>query len=147
MKIQEINSNKIMTGYEKDDRSERAFTLKFEDIFDSEISKVEESMLNKMLNDIDDAAEKLKGELNLDNLMIYKKKVKEFLQKSLNGMFQKSKRESINLIGRKKIYTIVEKVNEKLEIMTQEFLEGNRKNLDILSAIEEIRGLLIDIYS
>ncbi|AEF16139.1 MULTISPECIES: YaaR family protein [Thermoanaerobacterium] len=147
MKIQEINSNKIMTGYEKDDRSERTSALKFEDIFDSEISKVEESMLNKMLNDIDDAAEKLKEEMNLDNLMVYKRKVKEFLQKSLNGMFQKSKKESINLNGRKKIYTIVEKVNDKLEIMTKEFLEGNKKNLDILSAIEEIRGLLIDIYS
>lgn len=93
MKIQEINSNKIMTGYEKDDRGERTSAITFEDIFDSEISKVEESMLNKMLNDIDDAAEKLKDEMNLDNLMVYKRKVKEFLQKSLNGMFQKSKRE------------------------------------------------------
>ncbi|MEG6567284.1 YaaR family protein [Thermoanaerobacterium saccharolyticum] len=147
MKIQEINSNKVMTGYEKDDRGERTSALKFEDIFDSEISKVEESMLNEMINDIDDAAEKLKDEMNLDNLMVYKRKVKEFLQKSLNGMFQKSKRESINLNGRRKIYTIVEKVNEKLETMTQDFLKGNKKNLDILSAIEEIRGLLIDIYS
>jgi Protein of unknown function (DUF327). len=62
-------------------------------------------------------------------------------------MFQRNKRESISLNGRKKIYTIVDKVNEKLEMMTKEFIEGNKKNIDLLSAIEEIRGLLVDIYS
>ncbi|WKV07672.1 YaaR family protein [Thermoanaerobacterium sp. CMT5567-10] len=147
MKIQEINSNKITAGYTKDDISSRTSALKFEDVFDSEISKVNDSIINKMLNEIDDAAEKLKENLNLDNLLIYKKKVKEFLQSSINGMFQRNKRESISLNGRKKIYTIVDKVNEKLEMMTKEFIEGNKKNIDLLSAIEEIRGLLVDIYS
>ncbi|ADL67668.1 YaaR family protein [Thermoanaerobacterium thermosaccharolyticum] len=147
MKIQEINSNKITAGYTKDDRSGRTSVLKFEDVFDSEISKVKDSIIDKMLNEIDDAAEKLKENLNLDNLLIYKKKVKEFLQSSINGMFRRNKRESISLNGRKKIYTIVDKVNEKLEMMTKEFIEGNKKNIDLLSAIEEIRGLLVDIYS
>lgn len=147
MKIQEINSNKITTGYTKDDRAGRTSFVKFEDIMDNEISKVQDSILNDMLCEIDEAAEKLKENLNVDNLLAYKKKVKQFLQNAINGMFRRDKRESIAQNGRKKIYTIVDKVNEKLETMTQEFLEGNKKNIDLLSTIEEIRGLLVDIYS
>lgn len=147
MKIQEINSNKITTGYTKDDRTGRTSAVKFEDVFDSEISKVQDSILNDMLSEIDEAAEKLKENLNIDNLLSYKKKVKQFLQNAVNSMFRRNKRESIGLNGRKKIYTIVDKVNDKLEMMTQEFIEGNKKNIDLLSAIEEIRGLLVDIYS
>lgn len=40
----------------------------------------------------------------------------------------------------------MEKANDKLEKLTEEFLKDS-KHLELLKMIDDIRGLLIDIYS
>ncbi|SNX53853.1 YaaR family protein [Thermoanaerobacterium sp. RBIITD] len=147
MRIQEINTRKVTSDFVVDDKKNKMSTMKFEDAIESEISKVQDNILNEMLADIDNTAQKLKENLNIENLLSYKKKVKQFLQNAINGMFRRNKRESIDIRGRKKIYTIIDKINDKLEKLTMDFLNNNSKNIDLLNTIEEIRGLLVDIYS
>lgn len=43
-------------------------------------------------------------------------------------------------------YSTVENINEKLEILTNRLLSEEKENLDISSTIDNIQGLLIDIY-
>jgi uncharacterized protein YaaR (DUF327 family) len=40
----------------------------------------------------------------------------------------------------------VETIDEKLEELTQALLNDQKENLDIASSIDEITGLLVDIY-
>lgn len=43
-------------------------------------------------------------------------------------------------------YSTVETINEKLEALTQEVLKEEKENLDISATIDNIQGLLVDIY-
>lgn len=43
-------------------------------------------------------------------------------------------------------YSTVETINEKLESLTQEVLKEEKENLDISATIDNIQGLLVDIY-
>lgn len=43
-------------------------------------------------------------------------------------------------------YSTVETINEKLESLTNQLLSEEKENLDISSTIDNIQGLLIDIY-
>lgn len=43
-------------------------------------------------------------------------------------------------------YSTVETINEKLESLTNQLLSEEKENLDISSTVDNIQGLLIDIY-
>lgn len=147
MRIQEIKSAKVSSDFAGEYLKHDKISRKFTDALEEEMNQFREDKLNKMLLKIDDAAKKLKESLTIEDLLNYKKLVKKFLKDATNGMFKYTKREQIDIRGRKKIYSLTEKVNEKLEKLTEEFLKGNSKNLELLKMIDDIRGLLIDIYS
>lgn len=49
--------------------------------------------------------------------------------------------------GRHRVYGIVRLVDEKLDELAQELVKDEKDNLNILSKIGEIRGLLLDIFT
>jgi len=145
MRIQEVKSPKISSDIKSEYNKSRV-TKKFIDTFDEELDQFHQDKLSEILSEIDSAAQKLKESLTLQDLINYKKLVKKFLQEATNGMLKYTKKEYLDGRGRKKIYSLVEKVNGKLEKLTEEFLKDS-KHLELLKMIDDIRGLLIDIYS
>ncbi|MGB9679987.1 MAG: YaaR family protein [Thermoanaerobacteraceae bacterium] len=146
MRINEIKSDKVTQNLNSEYKKYDKTKLKFVEAFQKELDNFQEDKLNDMLLQIDNAANKLKDTLTLEDLLKYKKLVKNFLKEATNGMFNHTKKEQVDIRGRKKIYSITEKINEKLEKLTEEFLKDNDKNIQLLKMIEDIRGLLIDIY-
>ena len=49
--------------------------------------------------------------------------------------------------GRHRVYGIVRLVDEKLDALAQELVKDEKDNMEILSKIGEIRGLLLDIFT
>lgn len=147
MKIQDISTKSLKSDIIEDDGKTRNQSLKFKDALDNEIDKVQKDTLKELISDIDNSALALKSELNIENLLSYKKKVKQFLHSAIENIYKRTKRETVDLGGRKKIFTIVEKINKKLEKLTEDFIKDNKKNVELLKMIDEIKGLLIDIYS
>ncbi len=47
---------------------------------------------------------------------------------------------------KQKVFITVEKINEKLEQLTKFILEKQNKNINLLATLDEIRGLLVDLY-
>ena len=48
--------------------------------------------------------------------------------------------------GRHRVYGIVRLVDEKLDELAQELMKDEKDNLSILSKVDEIRGLLLDLF-
>lgn len=147
MRVQEVKSAKVSPAFTGDYNKYEKISRKFTEALEEELNQYHQDKLNEVLSKIDDAAKKLKESLTIEDLLNYKKLVKKFLKEATNGMLKYTKREQIDIRGRKKIYSIIEKVNKKLEKLTEEFLNNNIKNLEILKMIDDIRGLLVDIYS
>lgn len=146
MRVNEVRPSKIVSEMKSEISRTYKVEKKFGEAFEKELDRVYKDKLSEILSEIDEAADKLKESLNLQDLLKYKKLVKKFLQEATENMLRYTKKEHVDLKGRKRIYSLVEKVDKELERLTEEFLKESKK-LELLKMIDDIRGLLIDIYS
>ncbi|MGB9809704.1 MAG: YaaR family protein [Caldanaerobacter sp.] len=146
MRVNEVRPSKVISEVKNEVSKTYKVGRKFNEAFEKELDKVYKERLSEILSEIDEAADKLKENLNLKDLLRYKKLVKKFLQEATSNMLKYTKKEHVDLRGRKKIYSLVEKVDEELEKLTEEFLKESKK-IELLKMIDDIRGLLVDIYS
>jgi hypothetical protein len=93
-----------------------------------------------LLDDIDKAGKLLYEETTIYNLRLYKESVKEFLQTASRTIFKVSV-----LRGRKVDMKIIRIIDEKLKFITDHFFELEKNKMNLLSEIEEIMGLVINV--
>ena len=73
--------------------------------------------------------------------------VKDFLNEIVNRSHSFSRENFLDKRGRHRVYGIVRLVDAKLDELAQELVKDEKDNLNILSKIGEIRGLLLDIFT
>lgn len=118
------------------------FKTQLADINQQEIKE----RLDRLFVIIDEQGEKLKKSLDKKDMLEYKKRVRDFL-KILNKEFSRAKQScSWDKRGNMKNYTIIEKVDKNLEALHQLFVEEQSDALEVLKKIDEIRGMLLDLY-
>ncbi len=102
--------------------------------------------LDELLNDVDQSGEKLKRTMEKEDMLEYKRKVKKFLRFIQQEVARARKSHSWDNQGNLKTYTIIEKINQKLEALQDEFLQSQAETLEVVRKIDEIRGLMLDLY-
>jgi len=107
--------------------------------------KLIEQELSLLMEEIRQQEEKLIKHLTLAEVIRYRKLVSKFLSVVVSNMYQFVKHDHFNSQGRHEIYAVVNKVNQKLEELVKRVLYSDRDKLKILSLIDDIRGLLIDL--
>jgi uncharacterized protein YaaR (DUF327 family) len=103
--------------------------------------------LEKLLQDITAQGQKLADNLNIKDLKQYKELVKSFMHEAVNKMYKLKEEAGWDRRGRHKIYTMVQTVDKELEDLTGMMIEEQKDKVAILAKIDEIRGMLIDLYS
>jgi uncharacterized protein YaaR (DUF327 family) len=73
----------------------------------------------------------------------YKNLIKEYLESVLKHMYEIKKDISF---WQTQYFITVETIDLKLEELTQMLLSEEKENLDIANTIDEISGLIVDIY-
>ncbi|AZO94181.1 DUF327 family protein [Iocasia frigidifontis] len=124
-------------GAEKSD-----FKEKLTEINEQEIKE----RLDKLLGIIDEQGKKLKKSLDKKDLAEYKKRVKVFLKIIQKEFAQAKQSYSWDGRGNMKTYTIIEKIDKNLETLHNLFIEEQADALEVLRQVDEIRGLLLDLY-
>jgi uncharacterized protein YaaR (DUF327 family) len=76
----------------------------------------------------------------------YKEAVKNFMKKMVSSSFKVEEKQSRQKDGKFVVYLMTEKVDEALENLGQLLLAGQQDSMRILSALDEIRGILLDFY-
>ena len=105
------------------------------------------SDLEALIDEVHEAGEKLKSSISMANIAVYKNAVKSFLRSVVREMMDIDEKVSGTNILKKKRFTLVKVIDEKLESLVAEILRGQSEQLKILERIEEINGLIIDIIS
>lgn len=119
------------------------FKLKLEELEQEEI-RIE---LKSLYDKIETQSNKLSNKLFIDDLINYKKLVKDFLNISVKNSHIFFKENSLDRRGRHRIYSLVKKVDQELDELTQEFLDMENNRIDILKRLSEIQGILMDIMT
>lgn len=96
--------------------------------------------IEKLLGSINETGEQLRDDATISNLMKYRDAVKKFLQAASRNVFKVTV-----LRGRKLDLKVIRIIDEKLKFITDNFMELQKNKMNLLSEIEEIKGLVINI--
>lgn len=99
--------------------------------------------LKKMLSDINKKGNRLIVTKCYADVFSYKKMIKEYLKSVLEEMYKVKKDISF---WQTQYFITVDVIDKKLEELTEELLKQEKDNLMIASTVDEIQGLVIDIY-
>ena len=102
-----------------------------------------EEDLKKMLKNIKSKGSRLVISKCYADVRAYKKEIKEYLESVLSFMYSIKKDISF---WQTQYFVTVETIDNKLEELTQMLLNEEREKLDIAITIDEISGLIVDIY-
>lgn len=85
--------------------------------------------------------------MDVKDLQEYRKLIKEFINEIAAHSHEFSRENFLDRKGRHRVYGIVKKINETLDELAEELLSEEKDRISILSKIDEIRGLILDIFT
>ncbi len=117
----------------------------FEQVVRSESFRVKREEIESLIRDITKQGEKIARFRSLQDLAKFKRMIKHFLQETVHSGLSLKESRSFNMTGSSHKLTTVEEVDEKLIQLTRDVLDQEKKTVDLLGLIGEIRGLLINL--
>lgn len=103
--------------------------------------------LATMMEDITQQGYKLGKRMDVRDMKLYRKLIKEFINEIASHSHKFSRENFLDKKGRHRVYGIVKQVNETLDELAAELLKDEKDHIAILNKIDEIRGLLLDIFT
>lgn len=102
--------------------------------------------LQAMMEDIVMQGDRIKKKTDVKDMRKYRGLIKEFLNEVVNRSHKFSRENFLDRRGRHRVYGIIRLMDEKLDELAQELMKDEKDNLAILSKVDEIRGLLLDLF-
>jgi len=100
--------------------------------------------MQKILEEIDKMSRRLNKSLTVNDLMVYKKLVKNFLQEAISKAFLLKQERGRSRRGRTLLVTI-NIVDTEIEKLIKDFINEKKGPMEILATIDKIRGMLVDL--
>ena len=114
-------------------------------------SNIEESglaeRLNLMMQEIAMQGDKIVKRMDVTDMKKYRALIKEFMNEIVNRSHKFSRENFLDRRGRHRVYGIIRLVDEKLDELAQELVKEECDKIAILAKVDEIRGLLLDIFA
>lgn len=139
MKVGNIGLNPNINIESKNNKSK----LDFSDSFNQTSKSKTKEELELYIKEIKNTGNRLAVTQNYTDVVKYKKVIKSYLKSIVDYVYELNKKDSF---WDANYFTTVNTVNEKLEEITKELLYDQKSNIDVASKVDEINGLLIDIY-
>ncbi|AHH10406.1 DUF327 family protein [Borrelia coriaceae] len=103
-------------------------------------------LIKDMLDKINDIGERLLSEPSRQNVIVYKKTIGEFLSIVLSfSISLKEQKGGNNGELKRPKYRIIKIINEKLDRLAYSVLQNQISQIKLLSSLEEIQGLLVNL--
>ena len=120
----------------------------FKFILASNVSEAELSQrLTELLTQIEDQGKKISKKTDIGDMRRYRALIKDFLNEVVNRSHEFSRENFLDRRGRHRVYGIIRQVDDVLDSLAQELVKEEKDNIAILNKIDEIRGLLLDIFT
>ena len=103
--------------------------------------------LEELLKKIQEQGKKLGQTPTFPELKSYRELVKKFMSEAVGQMYEVDSGTGWDRRGRQKAYTLVKKVDDTLEALTEDVRHGQERQLAVLEKMDSIRGMLVDLYT
>lgn len=101
--------------------------------------------LNSMMEQITVQGDKISKHMDIKDMKKYRELVKAFLNEVVSRSHEFSRENFLDRRGRHRVYGIVRLVDKNLDDLAGELVKDEKDHLAIISKIDDIRGLLLDI--
>ena len=103
--------------------------------------------LNLMMEEIVMQGDKIVKRMDVRDMRRYRTLIKEFMNEIVNRSHKFSRENFLDRRGRHRVYGIIRLVDEKLDELAQELVNEESDKIASLARVDEIRGLLLDIFA
>ena len=103
--------------------------------------------LSVLLDDIEKEGKKISKHMDVRDMKYYRSLIQQFMNEIVSRSHKFSRENFLDRRGRHRVYGIIKLVDENLDLLAAELLKAEKDHLFILSKIDEIRGLLLDILT
>ncbi len=118
--------------------------------FQAQLIRVEgetqEERIRNLAAMIFEQGDKLGKKVDIRELKVYKKMISEFLGEAVNNSHKFSKESFLDRRGRYRVYATIKKINEEVANLTTDVLSEEKDNIKILQRLDDIRGLIMDMF-
>ena len=148
MKIQDLSSlgGMIHTAAGVGKREARTGAVSFQ----QEMSQLDranwEQRLNELHQNITTQSRLVSSRCDMLELKRYKEMIAEFMFDAVRFAYEFKKQSTMDPRGRRRLFALIKRINLKLEELTAQMLSGQADNLAVMAAVDELRGLLLDLY-
>lgn len=115
------------------------------------ISNIEEqnlqARLNVLMEDIIQQGKRLTKHMDVRDMKRYRELIKEFMNEIVNRSHKFSRENFLDRRGRHRVYGMIRLIDKNLDELAEELIKDEKDAIAILSKVDEIRGLLLDILA
>jgi uncharacterized protein YaaR (DUF327 family) len=115
------------------------------------VSHIEENelqaRLTTLMEEITMQGDKLAKKRDIKDMKKYRGLIKDFMNEIVTRSHKFSRENFLDRRGRHRVYGMIRLVDETLDELAAELIKDEKDHLMILSRIDEIRGLLLDIFT
>lgn len=118
----------------------------FKTVFKNTTLETHKQICTALLEKIDAQSAALKRSPTPDGIKRYRQLVKEFMKEPLNDAYHLDTKAKWDRMGNRREFVIVKKINQALEELIDSVVGQSQEQLNLIAKLDEIRGLLIDLY-
>ena len=140
MKVEQVGINRNINTIENRGNKQKS---SFNDSFNLANRFKSKEEIELYIKEIKSIGEKVVATQNYSDVVNYKKAIKTYLKSVVDYMYSLNQDSSF---WDGNYFKTVKIVDEKLESITKELLYDQKDNIDLATKVDEINGLLVDMY-
>ncbi|KLU65890.1 hypothetical protein DEAC_c19260 [Desulfosporosinus acididurans] len=113
----------------------------------TQTQNIQKTELQAFLERLETQGKKLAQSLSIRDLKDFRDMVKSFLRSTFGQSRKMQEESSWDFHGRPKIMARISKIDHALEDLGKQLLDQQAKPLEVLTKIDEIRGLIVDLFA
>lgn len=115
------------------------------------ISSIQEqelqARLSFLMDEISAQGKKISKHMDVLDMRHYRELIREFMNEVVNRSHKFSRQNFLDRRGRHRVYGMIKLIDKTLDELALELMKEEKDAIGILSKIDEIRGLLLDIFA
>ena len=106
-----------------------------------------EVRLSSMMQEITRQGDRISKKMDVRDMKKYRALIKEFMNEVVSRSHKFSRENFLDRKGRHRVYGIIRQVDDTLDELARELVKDEKDHIAVLNKIDEIRGLILDIFT
>ncbi len=105
-----------------------------------------EAYIQELTEKISAQGELLGKKVDVAEFQKYRELITQLFHEAASNSYAFSKADKFDQRGRHKVITMIRKVNQRLDEIAAMVLKSEADNIELLHAVDDIRGMLVDMF-